>query len=91
MQFFEWPLPWGHSRDDKSESLRIDDEDLRGLVPACLGAAPNLRSFRFCPGDLLPSGFLRHFAQQCPLVEELVLDYLGYSGRRELKEFMRSS
>ena len=86
IMLFECPLPWGEFLEEKAESLRLGREDMRGLVPACLGAAPNLCSFRFCPGDILPSGFLHHFVQKCPLVEVLVIDGLNILRRDTLKE-----
>ena len=88
MMLFEWPLHFGKNVYlDKDDSLRISAEDLRGLVPGCLGGAPNLRCFRFCPGKLLPSGFFRHFVQKCPHVEVVVVDCCDpFTTLPELKE-----
>ena len=82
----EWRGPHKYPVGSGFFPLGIDSDDLCGLVPCCLGGAPNLTSFHLCPGTLLPRGFFHAFVRGCPLIEVVIIDWLVYSAHRDLPE-----
>ena len=86
MVLCEWPSPISRNGSLGRFPLGIDSEDLYGLIPCCLGGAPNLTSFHLCPGTLLPRGFFRSLVRGCPFIEVVIIDALDFSSHPDLPE-----